>query len=78
VTSAYYYFYVIVAMYMEEGGGIEVAPVIAKPALVAAIGLALIATILVGIYPEPYMSAAANAYQSALSAGTVHTAALLP
>jgi NADH-quinone oxidoreductase subunit N len=78
VTSAYYYFYVIVAMYMEEGGGIEVAPVIAKPALVAAIGLALIATILVGVYPEPYMSAAANAYQSALSAGTVHTAALLP
>ena len=78
VMSAYYYFYVIVAMYMEEGTGLEVARVAAKPALVAAIGVALIATILVGVYPEPYMSAAANAYQSALSAGTVHTAALLP
>ncbi|MHB8381934.1 MAG: NADH-quinone oxidoreductase subunit N [Candidatus Binataceae bacterium] len=77
VVSAYYYFYVIVAMYMEEGG-IAVARVGAKPALVAAIGLALIATVLVGIYPQPYMTAAANAYQSALSAGMVHTAALMP
>ena len=77
VVSAYYYFSVIVTMYMEEGG-IEVARLAAKPALVAAIGLALIATILVGVYPEPYMSAAANAYQSALSAGMVHTAAGLP
>ena len=78
VMSAYYYFYVTVTMYMEEGGGLEVARVSAKPALVAAIGLALIATILVGVYPEPYMSAAANAYQSAMSTSTIHTAALLP
>ena len=78
VMSAYYYIYVIVAMYMQEGAGLELARVVAKPALVAAIGLALFATIVVGVYPEPYMSAAASAYQSALNAGTIHTAALLP
>jgi len=76
VISAYYYFYVIVAMYMEEGG-LEVARMSAKPALVAAIGLALIATILVGVYPAPYINAATNAYQSALSAGMVRSAALI-
>jgi NADH-quinone oxidoreductase subunit N len=77
VLSAYYYLYVIVAMYMEEGG-LEVARMTAKPALVAAIGLAAIATILVGAYPAPYINAAANAYQSALGAGMIRSAAVIP
>ena len=39
VISAYYYFYVLVAMYMQEGG-LEVERLSSRPALVAAIGLA--------------------------------------
>jgi NADH-quinone oxidoreductase subunit N len=74
VVSAYYYFYVMVAMYMREGGP-EVESMSARPALVAAIGLAAIATVLVGVYPQPYMEAASNAYQSALGGGQIHTAA---
>jgi NADH-quinone oxidoreductase subunit N len=65
VVSAYYYLYVIVAMYMEEGVPV-VAQMAARPALVAAIALAAIGTVLVGVFPEPPMSAAANAFLSAL------------
>src|SRR6202040_1979818 len=64
VVSAYYYFSVIVAMYMQEGG-VEVNRLNAKPALVAAIGLSAIATVLVGAYPQPYIMSASNAYHSA-------------
>jgi NADH-quinone oxidoreductase subunit N len=75
VVSAYYYFYVTVAMYMEEGG-VEVERLSTRPALVAAIGLAALATILIGVYPQPYLASAANAFQSAGGAGAIHAAAL--
>jgi NADH-quinone oxidoreductase subunit N len=78
VMSAYYYISVIVAMYMEEGGLAEVAPLRARPALVAAIALAFAATVLIGVYPAPYMSAAVTAFNSAIGQVPVHTAALLP
>jgi NADH-quinone oxidoreductase subunit N len=74
VVSAYYYFYVLVAMYMQEGG-IEVERLSSRPALVAAIGLAAFATILIGVYPAPYMTSAANAFHSASGAEGIHTAA---
>jgi NADH-quinone oxidoreductase subunit N len=77
VVSAYYYFYVIVAMYMQEGG-IEVERMRARPALVAAIGLAALATIAIGAYPEPYITSAANAFHSASGAQGLHSAALEP
>jgi NADH-quinone oxidoreductase subunit N len=76
VVSAYYYFYVLVAMYMQEGG-LEVERLSSRPALVAAIGLAAIATILIGVYPQPYIASAANAFHSASGAEGVHTAAAL-
>ena len=76
VVSAYYYFYVLVAMYMEEGG-IEVERLSNRPALVAAIGLAAIATILIGAYPAPYIASATSAFYSASGAEGIHTAALL-
>ena len=63
VIAAFYYISVIVAMYMEEGG-VEPARMTRRPALVAAIGLSAIATVLVGIYPAPYMTAAQNAFNS--------------
>jgi NADH-quinone oxidoreductase subunit N len=73
VVSAYYYYYVMVAMYMQEGG-IEVTRLSKRPALVAAIGLAALATILIGAYPQPYLMSAANAFHSASGAEGIHTA----
>jgi len=75
VASAYYYFYVLVAMYMQEGG-VEVERMSKRPALVAAIGLAALATILIGIYPQPYMTSAYNAFHSASGAEGIHAAAI--
>jgi NADH-quinone oxidoreductase subunit N len=77
VISAYYYFSVIVAMYMQEGG-VEVQTLSARPALVAAIGLAAIATVLIGIYPQPYIVSASNAYRSASGIEAIRAASLEP
>jgi NADH-quinone oxidoreductase subunit N len=75
VIAAYYYISVIVAMYMEEGGA-DMARLARKPALAAAIALAAIATVLIGVYPAPYMTAAANAYNSAMGESAMRAAAL--
>jgi NADH-quinone oxidoreductase subunit N len=77
VMAAYYYIYVIVAMYMQEGG-IAVGSMTLRPGLVATIAVGVIATILIGIYPSPYINAAATAFNSALSMGPIHAASLLP
>jgi NADH-quinone oxidoreductase subunit N len=77
VIAAYYYIYVVVAMYMQEDG-VAVPSITAKPALAAAIALAALGTILIGIYPQPYMSAATTAFNSALGLRTLHAASLLP
>ncbi|MDO8431685.1 MAG: NADH-quinone oxidoreductase subunit N [Candidatus Binatus sp.] len=77
VISAYYYFSVLVAMYMQEGG-VEVSRMSARPALVAAIGLAAIATVLIGVYPQPYIAIASNAFHSASGAEGIHSASLEP
>lgn len=77
VISAYYYIYVIVAMYMQEGG-VTVPRIGARPGLVAAIAIALIGTILVGIYPQPYLAAATTAFNSALGTAPIHAASLIP
>ncbi len=76
VVSTYYYFYVIVAMYMQEGG-VEVERLSTRPALVAAIGLTALATVLIGAYPEPYIASAANAFHSASGAEGIHAAELI-
>ncbi len=77
VMAAYYYIYIIVAMYMQEGG-IAVRSMTLRPGLVATIAIALIATILIGVYPSPYMNAATTAFNSALGLGPIHAASLLP
>jgi len=64
-------------MYMQEGG-IEVEQMRTRPALVAAIGLAALATIAVGAYPEPYITSAANAFHSASGAAALNAAAVEP
>jgi NADH-quinone oxidoreductase subunit N len=67
VIAAYYYISVIVAMYMLEGAPAEDFTLNRRPALVAAIAIALIGTVLVGAFPQPYMSAAQTAFSSVLS-----------
>ncbi|MGH7934376.1 MAG: NADH-quinone oxidoreductase subunit N [Candidatus Binataceae bacterium] len=77
VVSAYYYIFVIVAMYMQEGG-VEVQRLTARPALLISVGVAVVGTIIIGIYPQPYMGAAVNAFASAFGArGPLHATALL-
>ena len=66
VIAAYYYISVIVAMYMLEGAPAEDFTLNRRPALVAAIAIALAGTVLVGAFPQPYMSAAQTAFSSAL------------
>jgi NADH-quinone oxidoreductase subunit N len=68
VIAAYYYISVIVAMYMLEGGPLEDFSLDRRPALIAAIAIALVGTVLVGAYPQPYISAAQTAFSSALPA----------
>jgi len=63
VISAYFYIGIIVAMYMSEGA--IGTPVRARPALVAAVAIAMVATVTIGVYPGPYLDAAANAFTSA-------------
>jgi NADH-quinone oxidoreductase subunit N len=77
VASAYYYIYVIVAMYMQEGAP-EVVPLASRPGLVAAVTFAAIAIVLIGVYPQPSMSAAADAFASALGAGPQAARLLAP
>ena len=67
VISAYYYIGVVVAMYMDEGG-VTIAPLGARPALVAALVIATTATVAIGVYPGPYLEASANAFTSAYGA----------
>jgi NADH-quinone oxidoreductase subunit N len=76
VVSAYYYVRVIVAMYMEEGG-VEVGRLSARPALVICLAVALAGTVLIGLYPQPYMDAAASAFASAIGHPALHATAAL-
>ncbi|HUO05144.1 MAG TPA: NADH-quinone oxidoreductase subunit N [Candidatus Binataceae bacterium] len=64
-VSAYYYFSVLVAMYMQEGGAEESEVRRARPALAAAIGIAALATIAIGMFPQSYIASAENAFHSA-------------
>jgi NADH-quinone oxidoreductase subunit N len=73
--SAYYYISVIVRMYMDEGGA-EPSRLATRPALVATISIAVFATVIIGLYPQPYLSAAVNAFNSALAGAALHTANL--
>jgi NADH-quinone oxidoreductase subunit N len=76
VVSAYYYLRPIVAMYADTGG-VEVARMRSRPALIAAIAIAVIATIMIGIYPQPYMAASSNAFTSAFGKPPLATTASL-
>jgi NADH-quinone oxidoreductase subunit N len=61
VVSAYYYVRVIVTMYMQEGEK-PVDLLSARPALAAAILIAAVGTILLGVFPAPSMSLARESF----------------
>jgi len=64
VVSAYYYVRVIVAMYMQEGG-VTVERIGSRPGLLVSVVIAAIAVIIIGLFPQPYMTAATDAYAAA-------------
>jgi hypothetical protein len=61
-------------MYMQEGD-VEVERLSNRPALIAAIGLAALATVLIGAYPQPYIASATSAFNSASGAEGIHAVA---
>ncbi len=76
VISAYYYVGVIVAMYMQEGG-VAVEQMSRRPGLLISIAVGVAAVIALGVYPQPYMGAAANAFNSALGRPPLHAMSML-
>jgi NADH-quinone oxidoreductase subunit N len=76
VISAYYYVGVIVAMYMQEGG-VAVERMSARPGLLISVAVAVAGVLIIGIYPQPYMGAAVNAFASAVGRPALHAAAAL-
>jgi NADH-quinone oxidoreductase subunit N len=65
VISAYYYLSVLIAMYAREGG-VEPVALRTRPALAAALVIAAVGTVAIGLFPQPYNTSAADAFASAL------------
>jgi NADH-quinone oxidoreductase subunit N len=74
--SAYYYIGVIVAMYMQDGD-VVVERMGARPGLLFTIVAGVAGTVIIGVYPQPSMNAAVNAYAAAVGRPALHTTASL-
>jgi len=59
VVALYYYFRLVVAMFMKKTT--ETAPLAFSPGISVALGVTLGMTLLVGIYPEPFIVLAREA-----------------
>ena len=57
VISAYFYLRVVFYSFMYDGEG----EVVVKPAIAAAVVVALVLTFLLGVYPDPFFQAAREA-----------------
>jgi len=75
--SVYYYTVVIVEMYAREGNEVDVKRISARPALLLSIAAGLAGTILIGLFPQSYMGASADAYASAVGRSALKTTASL-
>jgi len=75
--SAYYYVAVIVAMYMQEGG-VGAEAMSRRPGLVVSVAVGVAGVIVLGLYPQPYMGAAASAFASAVGRVPLHAVSMLP
>ena len=71
VISAYYYLSVLIAMYAREGG-VEPVALRSRPALVAALVIAAVGTVVIGLFPQPYITSAADAFASAIGSAPHH------
>jgi NADH-quinone oxidoreductase subunit N len=59
VVALYYYFRIVVVMFMKKAG--ETVPLAASPGLKVALGVSLVMTLVIGIYPQPFISMAREA-----------------
>jgi len=59
VVALYYYFRIVVAMFMKKAP--DTVPLATSPGLSIAMGVAVIFTLLIGIYPEPFINIASEA-----------------
>jgi NADH:ubiquinone oxidoreductase subunit 2 (subunit N) len=69
--SAYYYLSVLIAIYARDGG-VEPVALRTRPALVAALVIAAVGTVMIGLFPQPYITSAAGAFASALGSAPHH------
>jgi NADH-quinone oxidoreductase subunit N len=76
-VSAYYYVGVIVAMYMQEGG-VAVEQMSRRPGLLISVAVGVAGVIALGVYPQPFMGVAVNAFASALGRQPLHAVSMLP
>jgi NADH-quinone oxidoreductase subunit N len=75
--SVYYYTRVIIEMYAREGNEVDVKRIGARPALLLSIVAGVSGTILIGVFPQPYMGASASAFAAAAGRPALKTTALL-
>lgn len=75
-VSVYYYARVIVVMYAQEEAAAAPPRLAPRPGLVVNVIVAVAGTILVGLYPQPWLDAANSAYASALGRPATRVAAL--
>ncbi|MBI1983324.1 MAG: NADH-quinone oxidoreductase subunit N, partial [Acidobacteria bacterium] len=59
VVALYYYFRIVVAMFMKQP--LDTVPLATSPGLSVALGVTLSLTLLVGVYPEPFVLMAREA-----------------
>jgi NADH-quinone oxidoreductase subunit N len=59
VVALYYYFRSVVAMFMKKAP--DTVPLATGPGVTVALGVALAMTLLIGIYPEPFIMMAREA-----------------
>jgi NADH-quinone oxidoreductase subunit N len=65
VVALYYYLRIVVAMFMK--GASEDVPLATSPSLSVALGVSLVLTLLIGIYPEPFIDLALKAIRPLFS-----------
>jgi len=64
-------------MYMQEGG-VAVERMSSRPGVLISVAVSVAAVLIIGIYPQPYISAAVGAFASANGHPTLATTASAP
>jgi hypothetical protein len=64
-------------MYAREGDQVDLKRIGARPALLLSIAAGVAGTVLIGVCPQPYMSASTGAFAAAAGRPALKTTALL-